>query len=265
MLVSKITKECIENEVDKLGLSGTVPEVFVFDELCSTNQWLIDHLKDDRSMLCVANVQTDGRGREGRSWLSPSGGIYMSFNHKVASHVCDYSAVSLVIGLVIVRVLRSEGVSNVKVKWPNDILIDGLKLAGVLIETKKVGGLLQLVIGIGINVQMSESSIMPGDINWSDLSGECIGLNDRDRIIALIINECNKVIYQFFEQGFSVFRDEWMSFDAYSGKSINILDQERVILSGIESGVDIRGGLQVLSGSELIKVHSGDVSLRINT
>lgn len=264
MLVSEITKERIQKEVGKLGLSESAPEVFVFDELCSTNQWLIDHLRDDRSKLCVANLQTDGRGREGRSWLSPSGGIYMSFNHKVASQVCDYSAVSLVIGLVIVRVLRSEGVSNVTVKWPNDILIDGAKLAGVLIETKKISGSLQLVIGIGLNIQMPDSSIMPGDINWSDLSGECIGLNDRERLIALILNECDKAIFQFFEQGFGVFRDEWMRFDAYSGKSINILDQERVILSGIESGVDISGMLQVLSGSELIKVHSGDVSLRIN-
>jgi len=264
VLVSEITKEGIQVEMDRLGLSESVPEIFVFEELGSTNQWLIDHLKDDQLKLCVANVQTEGRGRGGRSWLSPDGGIYLSFNYRVSPHISDFSAVSLVIGLVLVRVMRSEGVKNVGVKWPNDILIGGSKLAGVLIETKKINGCVWLVIGIGLNTRMPDSSNLPEDINWADLTGQCIGLDDRERLIALIFNECNKAMLQFFKEGFGVFRDEWMRFDAYSGKSVNIVDQGKVTLSGIEAGVDMQGMLQVLSGSELIKIHSGEVSLRIN-
>jgi len=262
--VSEITKAGVQAEIDGLCLCERAPKVFVFGKLGSTNQWLTDHLSDDQLMLCVANTQTDGRGREGRSWLSPDGGIYMSFNHHIEPHVCDFSAISLVIGLVLVRVIRSEGVKNIGVKWPNDILIDGSKLAGVLTETKKINGCVWLVIGIGLNIRMPDSSNLPEDINWADLSGQCIGLSDRERLIALIFNECNKAMLQFFKEGFSVFRDEWMRFDAYSGKSVNIVDQGKVTLSGIEAGVDMQGMLQVMSGSELIKVHSGDVSLRIN-
>jgi len=263
--VNKITKEGVQKEIDRFCIREHDLNIYVFDELGSTNQWIRDRLENDQIMLCVTNVQTAGRGREGRTWISPDGGIYLSFNYRVRPEQCDFAAISLIIGLVLVRVLRSEGVKNVSVKWPNDILINDSKLAGILIEAKKLNDSLQLVIGVGLNVHVSDRSVIPADINWSDLSDQCLGLSDRERLIALILCESKKVIPEFLKAGFGVFRDEWMDYDAYAGKEVKVLDQGKVVLSGVESGVDENGLLQVLSGGELLKVYSGDVSLRLNS
>jgi len=263
--VNNITKDRLLRELDKLSLNEAQPRVFVFDELGSTNQWLLDHLNDKELKVCVANSQIAGRGREGRSWVSPDGNIYMSFNYCIGSEISDFSAISLVMGVVLIRVLRSVGVNDVNVKWPNDILLDDSKLAGILIETKKANKNTHLVIGIGLNVQMIDECRELRDSKWSDLSAHGLGLKDRERVIALILVESKKTLQQFFNEGFGVFREEWMKSDVYAGMDVNILDRGKVILSGVESGVDRNGMLQVLSGSKLIKVHSGDVSLRIKS
>lgn len=261
----KLSKALIENELANSNASK-VPAVYVFEELDSTNQWLLDNISSayDRSVLCVAECQKSGRGRAGRQWCSPSGSnVYMSFSRQVAGCRGNVSAVSLVIGLALVRVLKQKGVSGVSIKWPNDVLIDGRKLAGILIESKVVSGVLVLVVGVGINVQMPVNFVLNSEIGWADLSGKGVFLSDRNELIALFYIECQKMIDEFTNEGFSIFRNEWLSYDEFAAKEVKIVDRDQIIYSGIEMGVDDEGCLLVRSGAEIKRIFTGDVSLRI--
>lgn len=240
-------------------------DVHVFDEIESTNQWLIDRLAtaENCSILCVAESQVNGRGRAGRVWQSPSlSNIYMSFSYAIHNPQKNMTAISLVIGLAVIHALKSFGVDAVKLKWPNDILLEGKKLAGVLIEAKKVDGVLYLVVGVGLNVRAPENFVVESALGWSDLSAHGLGPVDRSQIIAVIYNECARLIAIFVEKGFAGFKNEWCSVDEYFGKDVVVMDQNSLIATGLESGVDEAGCLLIETEKGRKKMVSGDLSLR---
>lgn len=247
--------------------SKTKVDVFVFDELGSTNQWVIDNIskKTDENLLCVAERQSLGRGRSGREWKSANASnVYMSFSCIAGVNRKNISALSLVIGLAVARVLKNKGVAGVSLKWPNDVLLHGKKLAGILIESKLHNGQLVMIVGIGINVQMPLDFNVSSDLGWADLSGTEVTVADRNQLIASVYSECEEMISDFFVQGFSVYKSEWMDYDEYMGKGVKIMDQGKLVYSGNNMGVDEGGCLLVNSGSETKQIFSGDVSLRIN-
>ena len=263
---SKISKALIEQELSDFHVVNK-PDVFVFEELDSTNQWVIENLsgKPDSSLLCVAESQSSGRGRAGRQWCSPFGGnIYMSFSCVTGVSRKNISALSLVVGLALVRVLREKNIEGLSLKWPNDVLLGGKKLAGTLIESKINSGQLEFIVGIGINVQMPVGFDLKSDIGWADLTGTGVQVSDRSQLIAMVYSECEKLMHEFFEEGFSVFRHEWMQYDEFAGKEVKIIDQDKLLCSGREAGVDENGYLLVHSDSGVKQIISGDVSLRVN-
>lgn len=263
--MNKITKEGLLREMAVLSVDSKNLQLYVFDEIASTNQWLMDQPEHDGRVVCIANQQSEGRGREGRSWISQGGGVFMSFSYPLDSGMVNFSAISLVMGLVVCRVLKAEGVEGVALKWPNDVLLNGSKLAGVLIEARRSKKQLSLVIGIGLNVALKGGGADMTDFDWSDLSSQGLGLDDRERLIVLILNEGELAIHQYLQDGFISLREEWMQCDAFAGKEVNVISHGEIVLSGVESGVDESGMLQVLSNSEVVKVHSGDVSLRVKS
>jgi len=261
--LAELTKVRLERELNELGISQLF-DLHVFGQITSTNSWLLENLlaSSESSTVCVADEQTAGSGRSGRSWYSPAGNnIYFSFSLAIEHEVRDFSALSLVIGLVVYKVLRALGVSNLALKWPNDILRDNKKLAGILIEVKTVSQRRYLVIGIGINVSMQDDAKALLDIDAADLADTEVGIVDREKIIAMILAESHKASRIFFQHGFSAFNEEWNNSDAWKGKTVQVLDQGKVVISGIESGVDEHGLLQV-QADQMHKVSSGDVSLR---
>lgn len=261
-----LKKVLIEQELGGSQLKSKV-DVFVFDELGSTNQWVIDNISNesDENVLCVAERQSLGRGRSGREWKSPdASNVYMSFSCIAGVNRKNISALSLVIGLAVARALKKKGVAGVSLKWPNDVLLHGKKLAGILIESKLHNGQLVMIVGIGINVQMPMGFNVSSDLGWADLSGTEVTVADRNQLIASVYSECEKMISTFFVQGFLVYKNEWMDYDEYMGKGVKIMDQGKLIHSGNNMGVDESGCLLVRSGSEIKQIFSGDVSLRIN-
>lgn len=261
-----LKKALIEQELDD-SQSNRKVHVFVFDEIGSTNQWLIDNISKIKTenLLCVAESQALGRGRSGREWMSPqASNVYMSFSCIAGVNRKNISALSLVIGLAITRVLKKEGVIGCALKWPNDVLLHGKKLAGILIESKIHEGRLVMIVGIGINVQMPLSFNVSSELSWADLSDTRVTVADRNQLIARVYSECEAMISTFFVKGFPVYKNEWMACDAYAGKGVKIVDQGKLMLSGTNMGVDDSGCLLVRSGSEIKQILSGDVSLRIN-
>lgn len=264
--VNKITKKSIEQKLDNTILENGL-SIVVFDQLESTNQWVLDHVLEfeSKKVMCVADTQVSGRGRCGRVWQSPAGGnVYMSFTHILDVKQKSFSAISLVIGLALVRVLKAAGVQGVSLKWPNDVLLDGKKVAGVLLETKFIDNKIVLVVGVGLNVEMPVDSVMPEDIDWKDLSLSDLTAKDRGFLIAKIYGECEKLIKSFVKNGFTVFQQEWTECDAFFGRGVKVMDQGVVTASGIESGVDEGGCLLLRTEKGINKISSGDVSLRIN-
>ncbi len=261
--MAELSKERLKQELNELGISQLF-DLHVFEKIDSTNAWLLENLLATAglSTVCVADEQTAGSGRSGRSWYSPAGkNIYFSYSVPLEASLQDFSALSLVIGLVVNRVLKKLGVSGLALKWPNDILRDNKKLAGILIAVKVVSQQRYLVVGIGINVSMQEDVKALQEISCNDLVGTGLEVSDREKIIAMILAESNKAIRVFFEHGFSAFRDEWNNCDAWNGKHVQILDQGKILVSGLESGVDEDGCLQV-QAEQMHKISSGDVSLR---
>lgn len=187
--------------------------------LPSTNDYLLDLTAASKITLektaVLAEVQTGGRGRQGRSWVSPPGNIYLSvywpFN---GSHDALYG-LSLVIGIAIARVLKSNGLDDVQLKWPNDIYWQAKKMGGILIETKpNKAGRIDVIVGIGLNiVEMPEQS--------QNITQEFVSLQNalnhkvsRNKLVAQLLMEISSILDKFEQEGFSSFVAEWRQLDA---------------------------------------------------
>ena len=223
--------------------------------ISSTNEWILQNIPSlKKGDLCVAEYQTAGRGRRGRQWLSPfAGQIIFSFYWTFDPQKL-IEGLSLVIGLAIAEVL------NVQVKGPNDILLDGRKLGGILVEiANHKNGMLNLVIGVGINVSL------PKQTEISQPYAEICKIDpdvDRQTLLPKLIQHLYARLNTFEQNGINEeFQQAWQSYNAFSNNEVNVLTEQGTI-SGIEQGIDERGYLKVLCGNKIQMFNGGEVSLR---
>ena len=223
--------------------------------ISSTNEWILQNIPSlKKGDLCVAEYQTAGRGRRGRQWLSPFAGqiifsFYWTFDPRK-----PIEGLSLVIGLAIAEVL------NVQVKWPNDILFDGRKLGGILVEiANHKNGMLNLVIGVGINV------LLPKQTEISQPYAEVCEIDpdvDRQTLLPKLTQHLYTRLNIFEKNGINTeFQQAWQLYNAFSNSEVNVLTEQGVI-SGIEQGIDEHGYLKVLCGNKIQMFNGGEVSLR---
>lgn len=226
--------------------------------MSSTNEWILQNIPNlNKGDLCLAEYQTAGRGRRGRQWLSPFAGqmifsFYWTFDPRKS-----IEGLSLVIGLAIAEVL------NVQVKWPNDILFDGRKLGGILVEiANHKNGLLNLVIGVGINVSLPmQTEISQPYAQLSEMDPDI----DRQTLFPTLIQHLYARLERFEKEGINAeFQQAWQNHNAFFNSEVNVITEQRVI-SGIEQGIDERGYLRVQCGAELKMFNGGEVSLRRKT
>ena len=223
--------------------------------MSSTNEWILQNIPNlNKGDLCLTEYQTAGRGRRGRQWLSPFAGqmifsFYWTFDPRKS-----IEGLSLVIGLAIAEVL------NVQVKWPNDILFDGRKLGGILVEiANHKNGLLNLVIGVGINVSLpTQTEISQPYAQLSEMDPDI----DRQTLFPTLIQHLYVRLERFEKEGINAeFQQAWQNHNAFFNSEVNVITEQRVI-SGIEQGIDERGYLKVLCGDEVKMFNGGEVSLR---
>jgi BirA family biotin operon repressor/biotin-[acetyl-CoA-carboxylase] ligase len=238
-------------------------QLVIFDSIPSTN----DYLKNDKTIsditVCLAESQTKGRGRLGRAWYSPAGyNIYLSCAYPFQRGMCQLSGLSLVVGLSIYQALRAHGVGELlSVKWPNDVLYDGKKIAGILIETEmQRNDTCIVIIGIGLNVNMQVDHDQISQ-DWTSLS-MILGCDiDRNVLCADLINQLLVDIASFQEKGFSCFHKRWQVADGLVGKMVRIEDSHRII-AGKVVGVDASGCLLVDEvGGGVQRIASGSIFL----
>jgi BirA family transcriptional regulator, biotin operon repressor / biotin---[acetyl-CoA-carboxylase] ligase len=212
----------------------------------------------------TAEQQTAGRGRRGRQWVSPfASNLYVSLVWEFTQGAAALEGLSLAIGVAVADALANCGLPPVQLKWPNDVLSDGAKLGGILLEmTGDVTGACQVVVGIGINVQMPANAATDIDQAWTDLQtlggGEYSG---RNQVLAQLLNELLPMMARFEREGFAQWRDRWMQLDAFAGQPV-VLTSGPKSMAGVARGVDGRGALQLETSVGIESIFGGEMSLR---
>jgi BirA family biotin operon repressor/biotin-[acetyl-CoA-carboxylase] ligase len=215
--------------------------------------------------LVLAEHQTDGKGRRGRSWLSPfAGSIMMSFGWQFDGGVSAIEGLSLVIGLRIQEVLQQSGLGEVKLKWPNDVVWRNRKMAGVLVEIQgDIDGPCQVVIGLGLNVNFRHQGLAI-EQPWVDLvtagqeEGLAIDLPRRNDLVLLLAKSITQLLNEYEHTGFVAYRDSWQARDAFFGAPVCLSagsSSWEGIAAGVGNdgsyGIEIDGKTQYFSGGEI--------------
>jgi BirA family transcriptional regulator, biotin operon repressor / biotin---[acetyl-CoA-carboxylase] ligase len=217
--------------------------------------------------VCLAEQQSAGRGRRGRCWVSPFGkNIYLSISWCFESGAAALEGLSLAVGVSLVRVLKSLGLSGLALKWPNDILCARSKLAGVLLEmTGDPAGACQVVVGVGLNVDMPELASAGIDQPWTDvqsaLRSEGLPLVSRNFLAGALVSELLLLLRDFEQKGFEAYRQEWLAHDAFAGCEVELRATDRIV-RGRAVGVGETGALCLEVDGEHRFFHGGEVSLR---
>ncbi|MFZ7187179.1 bifunctional biotin--[acetyl-CoA-carboxylase] ligase/biotin operon repressor BirA [Avibacterium avium] len=236
--------------------------VLVKPVIHSTNQFLLEQIEQlEKGQLCLAEYQTAGRGRRGRQWLSPFAGQVIMSLYWTLDRQINLEGLSLVVGMAIADTLRKAGAWGVKLKWPNDVLLNGRKLAGILVEiANRPNNLHNLVIGLGINLSLPKQHNNI-DQPWAELV-EVLPDFDRNKLIVSLSQNLIARLQQFEQVGIDEkFRQEWLEMDAYFGEEVNILSENHKI-TGIEQGIDERGYIQLMTEEGMRYFNGGEVSLR---
>ena len=259
-----LDRKLIESRLgDFPGLDS--PKIIVVDEIESTSSYLLERLASGESgnEVCLAEHQTGGRGRRGRQWLAnPYQNLAMSISWRFESGPARLSGLSIAAGIAIARALRSISVEGVELKWPNDVLHRGRKLAGILVDIRgEVDGPTHIVVGVGLNIRLHGEASTKIDQAWTDLTSISGLPPDRNDIAARLITELRKVLATFATQGLNPYFGEWKQWHAFENKPVRIIQNESEIL-GTVCGLDEGGALLLDTSDEIIKIHSGEVSLR---
>lgn len=221
------------------------------------------------SEVMLAEYQTAGRGRRGKAWLAPPGGaICLSLSWTFRSVPADLGSLGLVIGVCELRALRELGVSEAKLKWPNDVLVEDRKLGGILIELRAESeGPACVVIGIGVNVALGAAllaRIAETGIAATDLVAAGLAQPSRNAVAAAIVEACIRGLLEFETQGLRPFIDDWRNADALRGRMVDVRGAGGEVERGLARGVDLHGALLVETAKEGLKRFvSGDVSVRV--
>lgn len=240
-------------------------DVHAFESLGSTNDWLAQ--SDVSSALCVTDHQPAGKGRRGRVWEATAGNITFSIVRCLPIPADRLSLLSLVTGIACCEALRSELDLGINVKWPNDLLIDGSKIGGLLLEAARRGGRHRVIGGIGVNLLRDEHLGTLG-IGGTYLAAHGASADQRDKLVEVLAAAVLDAWEMFASAGWSAFVERWDAVDALKGKSVNVFSglpgsDDSAGFSGEACGIDIDGALQVrTSDGEIKRVHAGDVSVR---
>ncbi|HKL53310.1 MAG TPA: biotin--[acetyl-CoA-carboxylase] ligase [Wenzhouxiangellaceae bacterium] len=246
--------------------------VDIVDRTDSTNRDLTEHFAHRR--VRAAEYQSGGRGRRGRGWISPPGcGVYLSFGFKFECGLQRLGSLSLVAGIVAAEVVIGEGVPAA-LKWPNDLIVGGAKLGGLLIEIRGASeGPCEVVAGIGINVRLPRGEtescgFIAPDQPWTDIHTATPGRHDlggscnRSRLIGRLTGALDTAFAQFERAGFEPFMARWKELDALEGRNVRVAFGTGSVLEGVAAGVDAQGRLRVKYSGGIRSVNAGEVSVR---
>jgi BirA family biotin operon repressor/biotin-[acetyl-CoA-carboxylase] ligase len=246
--------------------AGLLTTLHIIESVDSTNAEALRCLDQERlsGAVYVAEQQTAGRGRRGRHWVSPfARNIYLSLVWEFGQGAARLEGLSLAVGVAVARALADAGLPPVQLKWPNDVLHDGRKLGGILLEMAgDVAGPCQVVVGVGLNVAMPAAAAAEIDQAWTDISTMAGATPPgRNSLVAALLNELLPLTAEFEQQGFAAWRDQWQALDAFADAPV-VLEAGGSRTAGTARGVDDRGALQLETSAGMHSVYGGELSLR---
>jgi BirA family biotin operon repressor/biotin-[acetyl-CoA-carboxylase] ligase len=248
----------------KLGLAARRFDIDILPRCESTNSVLLNRADAGApsGTVVLAEEQTAGRGRRGRTWFaSPGDSLTFSLLWRFAPGTAPAGlslAVGVAVGAAVDRFLRNSGTTTLK--WPNDILLDGRKLGGILVELVP-GAAHAAVIGIGINLRLPAA--MPEDVRAASAAiCPATGTVDENELLATLLSELLTILETFAAGGFAAIRPAWMARQAWRDQPVSISTDFGPATTGFCRGVDSDGALLLEVGGRVERILSGEVSLR---
>ena len=245
---------CLEEGIDLVSAAdiksslchlNLLDDVEVFQSVESTNSYLMaQQVKAGLARVCVAEAQTSGRGRRGNDWQSaPYRNVMMSLSWGFDSWPATITGLGLAVALCVTERLNEQFGLNVQIKWPNDLMVEGDKLAGVLIDVAgESSGACNVVIGLGLNVHQPDWSLgAKSAYQWQDLQRLGVSVN-RNQLIAILVDALIEMLSDFSEHGFTSMVGRWNALSSYAGKKIQVGDGDSFVI-GCMRGVDASGAL----------------------
>lgn len=236
--------------------------------ISSTNDYLLQKVRSGEVLknghCVVAECQTAGRGRRGRTWVSPFGShIYFSMFWQLDG-INQAMGLSIAVGIAVREAMQSSMHSEIKLKWPNDLLVNDEKIAGILVELDgQTDGPCGVVIGIGINVNMPATPAEKVDQPWTDMNAHCDGEVDRNTLLARLIVHLQRQLSVFEQKGLKSCIDQWNVNDRYFNQPIKLLMGNKEV-KGLGKGIDSQGGILLLEAdsNHPKAFYGGEISLR---
>jgi BirA family transcriptional regulator, biotin operon repressor / biotin---[acetyl-CoA-carboxylase] ligase len=248
-----------------LPVRQRVTEVELLREVDSTNARLLARPALPGPVVCIAELQSSGRGRRGRDWHAPFGAsLCLSLAWPFSQLPKGFGGIGLVCGVAVSNALAQLGFDTVRLKWPNDLMHGGAKLGGLLVESRgEAGGQTRVVVGLGVNWRIPPGTMDERiDQPWTDLASLPGPLPDRSTLAATLINALVMALDEFSERGFGPFRARWQELDMLYGEEVTIeVEGQRV--QGRAVGIDEDGALRVVeAGAAERRFTAGEVSVR---
>ncbi|MFB9888109.1 bifunctional biotin--[acetyl-CoA-carboxylase] ligase/biotin operon repressor BirA [Balneatrix alpica] len=239
------------------------PEYYL--SLDSTNRLALERTQqaDAGGVLIIAEHQRQGRGRRGRQWISPfAQNIYLSLVWEFETGPGSLEGLSLVVGLALAQALERLGVEGVALKWPNDVWVQGRKVAGILLELNaEASGRCQVVIGVGINVDMHSEDAASIDQPWCSLRPYLPTDVGRTQLLAALLNRLVPLLEAFQLGGFAPLREEWLKYGLWLNQAVSLTSGAQQI-DGVLTGIDLGGGLELQTAQGRQVFYGGEVSVR---
>ncbi len=238
-----------------------VDDVHILPEVDSTNAYVL-RSAGEGVVVCLAERQSAGRGRRGRAWqATPYGSLLLSVGMTLQGGGPALGVLSLAAGVAVQRALRGLGVGDTALKWPNDVLWQARKLAGLLVEMRGEPEALRVVLGVGLNVAVGPVTARAIDQEWAELSALTPHV-DRDRLAAAIVGEWLDVVAAYRAGAAAALLEEWRTHHAFAGIAVRVHVADAPAFVGIAEDVTSEGALLVNAGGARRVVRSGEVSVR---
>ncbi len=258
--LTEILSALDQNTINKLE------DILIHDSVPSTNDELWQRLSQGKSgaAICLSETQTAGRGRRGDQWHSPaSGNLYLSISWPFPAETVQ-NGLSIAIGISLINALKSEGINDLQLKWPNDILYKRQKLAGILVESR-FGKVLNTVVGIGLNFKLptaTQNKIQQPTTSLQQLCTQNVPC--RNRLAGKIIQTMINTLEQFQTTGLRDFISQWPDYDALADQAITLIDNNEHT-HVIARGINERGELQYQLDNTLHTLFNSHVSIRFSS
>jgi BirA family biotin operon repressor/biotin-[acetyl-CoA-carboxylase] ligase len=247
-----------------LGHAARAVRLELVDECDSTNALAAARAREGAASgtVVACELQRAGRGRQGARWYSDLGtGLTFSLVWRFERGAAGLTGLPLVAGVACARALESLGAHGLALKWPNDLLLHGAKLGGVLVEAQgDARGPMSAVIGVGINVRLPDRARRAIAQPVADLAGVPYG--SRSAALARLLAMLVDALWRFEREGFAAFRDDWQRRHAFQGARVRLLVPSERAIEGIASGVADDGALLLETGGGVERFYAGEVSLR---